>query len=182
MTAVTRKDPLSEAISKRRNRVLDRRDAINLVLRIGLIAAAGWILFTKVFLITQVTGNEMFPAVKDGDLLFIFRLEKDLRKDDIIVYEKNGELRAGRIAAAGTDVVNMNTSGTLQINGTVQSGEIMYPTYAKEGYEYPLQVPEDAVFVLADYRTRGTDSRDFGPVMRDEIKGKVITLLRRRGM
>lgn len=182
MMPVTNKDPLQQAIMRRRNRVLDREGYISLLFRILVIAAAAWLLFTRVFLITQVSGNEMFPTVKDGDLLLSYRLEQNLRKDDIIVFEKDGVLRAGRIIAAETDVVIMSDNGTLLVNGTVQSGEIMYPTYAKEGYTYPLKVPENAVFVLADYRTKATDSRDFGPVLKSEIKGKVITLLRRRGL
>lgn len=58
----------------------------------------------------------------------------------------------------------------------------MYPTYAKEGLEYPYRVPEGHVFVLGDYRTNATDSRDFGPIPMKQVEGKVITILRRRGL
>ena len=68
------------------------------------------------------------------------------------------------------------------MNGTPQSGEILYPTYPKEGMEYPYRVPEGTVFVLGDYRTQTEDSRDFGPVSLDDVEGKVITILRRRGI
>ena len=182
MNQLAKKDVLAEAIQKRRNRVLDRDGYIGLFLRIGITVIAAWLLFTQVFLITQVNGNEMFPAVRDGDLLLGYRLEKELRKNDIIVYEADGELRTGRVAALGGDIVDMDENGGFSVNETIQTGEILYPTYPKEGYEYPLKVPEEAVFVLADYRTKGTDSRDLGPVSRKQIKGKVITLLRRRGM
>ena len=74
----------------------------------------------------------------------------------------------------------MDDSGTLTVNGTNQTGEIIYPTYAKESLIYPYRVPEDSVFLLGDYRTVAVDSRDFGPVSKVQFLGKVITILRRR--
>ena len=78
------------------------------------------------------------------------------------------------------DVVNITEEGMLLVNGTVQGGEIIYPTYPKEGIEYPYRVPEGCVFVLGDHRTDTIDSRDFGPVPKKQVQGKVITILRRR--
>ena len=76
----------------------------------------------------------------------------------------------------------MNDSGTFLVNGTTQGGEILYPTYPKEGLEYPHRVPEGHVFILGDYRTQARDSRDFGAVPLKDIEGKVITIIRRRGL
>lgn len=132
------------------------------------------------FLVTQAPDNDMFPAIKDGDLLIGFRLQGDYVKDDVVVYELGGETRVGRVMGRATDVITLNDSGTLLVNGTSQSGEILYPTYAKEGIEYPFKVPEDCVFVLGDYRTQAEDSRDFGCIPLENVKAKVITILRRR--
>lgn len=74
----------------------------------------------------------------------------------------------------------MDDSGTLFVNGTAQGGEIVFPTYAKEGIQYPYTVPEGSVFILGDYRTHAKDSRDFGCISLPEVKAKVITILRRR--
>ena len=122
----------------------------------------------------------MFPAVKDGDLLIGYRLQKTYLKDDVVVYEADGKLRTGRILGRESDVITMDDSGTLLVNGTVQSGEILFPTYAKEGIEYPYRIPEGQVFILGDYRTQAEDSRDFGCISLEDVKAKVITILRRR--
>ena len=151
-------------------------------MRVLLLVLTGWVLFSQMFLITQATGKDMFPAVKDGDLIIGFRLHKEYVKDDIVVYRADGKQRVGRIVAREKDVVTLDESGNLQVNGTTQDGEIMFPTYQKEGLEYPFQVPEGEVFLLGDYRTQSTDSRDFGPVPVKELEGKVITILRRRGL
>ena len=71
-------DPLTagrRALHKRRNAAQDRRDALSLLGRVVVLAAAAWVLFTQVFLLTQASGNSMFPAVKDGDLLIGYRLQ-----------------------------------------------------------------------------------------------------------
>lgn len=169
-------------ITKRRNRVLDRQGYLNLLLRILFLVLTGWVLFSHVFLITQVSGNDMFPAVKDGDLVIAFRIQQEYAKNDVVVYNVNGERHFGRIVARGSDVVNLDDSGTLLVNGTAQSGEILYPTYPKEGMEYPYKVPEGHVFILGDYRTQTEDSRDFGAIPLENVQGKVITILRRRGL
>lgn len=183
MTFTTKKQEcLSGIITARRNRALDRQGYWRLLLRILFLALAGWVMLTQVFRITQVSGNAMFPAVKDGDLVIAFRIQREYAKNDVVVYTADGETHIGRIAARGTDVVMLDDSGKLLVNGTNQTGEILYPTYAKEGLTYPYPVPEDAVFVLGDYRTQTEDSRDFGPIPMKNIQGKVITILRRRGI
>lgn len=154
----------------------------SLFLRVLLLAAAGYILFTEVFLVAQVTGNGMFPAVKDGDLMIVFRMQQDYAKNDVIAVNVEGKRQIGRIIARETDVVMLDQTGTLTVNGTVQGGEILYPSYAKEGIEYPYRVPDGHVFVMGDYRTQTTDSRDWGAVPMEQVEGKVITILRRRGV
>ena len=72
----------------------------------------------------------------------------------------------------------------LKINGnTVAETNIFYQTRPYEEHtEYPLKLGEGEYFVLADMRNGGMDSRYFGTVTLDEIKGVVITLLRRNNM
>ena len=171
---------ISQIIRRRRNEAEIRNGYLSLLGRILILALIGWALFTQVFLIAQASGNDMFPAVKDGDLLIGFRLQADYQKDDVVVYERNGKLCAGRIIGRETDVITLDDSGTLLVNGTAQSGEILFPTYAKEGISYPYTVPAGCFYILGDYRTQAEDSRDFGCISQEDVKAKVITILRRR--
>lgn len=173
---------ISRIIRKRREAVETRKGYVSLLFRLCVIALAAYLIFTQAFLITQVKGMDMFPAVKDGDLMIVFRLQREYATKDIVVYTQEGKTRVGRIVARENDVVTIDDSGTLMTNGTTQSGEILYPTYAKEGLTYPYRVPQGSIFVLGDYRTQATDSRDFGPVAMTDVKGKLITILRRRGL
>ncbi len=171
-----------QIILRRRNQALDRKGWISLGLKTILAAVLVWAALSQVFLITQARGNGMFPAVKDGDLVIAYRLQGEYVKKDLVVYTLDGEQRVGRVAAIGGDVVTLDDSGSLLVNGTLQEGEIVYPTYAKEALTYPYQVPEGHVFILGDYRTQAEDSRDFGPVPLNQVEAKIITILRRRGL
>lgn len=173
---------LFQVIRKRRAEVIIANGYWSLLVRFLLLILVLYILFSHVFMITQVTGNEMFPALEDGDVVLAFRLQRSYTKNDVIVYRQDDKITTGRILGRDGDVINMDDSGTLQVNGTNQGGDIMYPTYAKEGIVYPFVIPDDHFFILDDYRTQAEDSRDFGAITRDQIIGKVITIVRRRGI
>ena len=172
----------SVVIKQKINRIDSCRGYIAFFLRILITALVVFVLFSQVFLIMQAKGNAMFPAVKDGDLLIAFRLQNEYLKNDIVVYTEGEDVLVGRLVAKGGDVVNITESGSLIVNGTTQSGEIMYPTYPGDLLEYPYRVPDDHLFILGDYRTQTEDSRHTGPIPMDRVKAKVITLLRRRGL
>ena len=172
----------ADVIRARRIALNTRQEYISLFVRIALLALAAYVIFTQVFLITQNKGLGMFPAMKDGDLIIAYRMQKDYAKNDVVVFEVDDRQEVGRIIARGTDVVAIDETGTLRVNGTVQTGEILYPTYAKDVLDYPYSVPEGHVFVMGDYRTNTVDSRDYGPVPMENVKAKVITILRRRGL
>ncbi len=173
---------IKDIIIKRKNKVALKDGYIQLFVRLIMMIVVGYIVFTQVFLITRVTGNGMFPAVKDGDLAIAFRIQNDYLRNDVISYKNGNKRYIGRIIGREGDVITIDDSGTLLVNGTVQGGEILYPTYTKEDLEYPYRVAEGAIFVLGDYRTQTEDSRDFGPIPINDVEGKLITILRRRGL
>lgn len=161
-----------------------RKGYLALARQVVLVAAMFWLLFGVVFMLARVQGNEMFPAVKDGDLVLAYRLQQSCTKNDVVVYQADGVTHVGRVLALAGDVVNITDDGTLLVNGTTQSGEILYPTYpaSAAGLSYPYTVPEGSVFILADYRTNAADSRNFGAIPMRDVKGTVLALLRRRGL
>lgn len=172
----------AQVIRRRRTDYLIARDYKSLLLRCLGLALVLWVMVTQVFLITQVTGNEMFPALEDGDLTLAYRLHKGYAKNDVMVFQMEGQRRVGRILGRPGDLIHMDESGTLRVNGTPQSGDILYPTYSRDGTVYPYEIPDGCVYILCDYRTQCQDSRDFGPVPMEALEGKVITILRRRGI
>ena len=82
------------------------------------------------------------------------------------------------------DVVEITDESELMVNkNTVMEDNIFYTTPAYDSeVEYPLALKEDQYFILCDNREGAKDSRSFGVVDTSEIKGKVITIVRRSGI
>ncbi len=143
-------------------------------------AAACWFwMFRPVY----ITGNRMFPAVKDGDLCVIYR-NGDYYTGNLVVYRADDKtLRAGRIAAAAGQEINFPEGGGYTVDGYQPAEDIAYPTYqARESaVKYPLTVPENSFFILNDFRSDDDDSRSCGCVAEKDILGRVVFLCRRRG-
>ena len=79
--------------------------------------------------------------------------------------------------------IDITEAGELKTNGYIPSESVFYRTERAEGSSvvFPLTVRQGEVFLLDDYRTIGRDSRVFGPVEKDRIKGRIIYIVRRRG-
>lgn len=56
-----------------------------------------------------------------------YRLQREYRIGDVVLFSQEGETRVGRIVATDGDTVNMNHAGKLIVNGGVQSEEIFTP-------------------------------------------------------
>jgi signal peptidase I len=148
-----------------------------------LLVVAIWFVFSFVFSVNQMSGETMYPRLRDGDLLLSFRLERSYEVDDVVLYKHNGVQSVARVVAQAGDVVDVSEDGYLVINGNIKQEEVFYATEAKAGgIELPYTVPEDSYFLLCDYRTASADSRIYGAISQKDMVGKVITLLRRRSI
>ena len=149
-----------------------------------------YVLFAHIVGITTMPSADMYPRIDPGDFVLFYRLDKDVKAQDIIVFEKELPEDGGkhvficRVVACEGDTVEIADDSRLIINGnTVVEPNIFYLTPRYEGYtSYPLKLGQGECFVLADSRNGGTDSRFFGPVSRNEIAGTVITIVRRNNL
>lgn len=173
-----------QVILARLHRLASLEDIKSFFSKLIMMVLLLWILFGVLFGITPMQNNDMSPSISAGDLLLYYRLNDILRTDDVVVVEKNGKQYIGRIVARGGDSVEITEDSRLRINGsTVSENDIFYstPRYG-DSVSYPLELSEDEFFILCDYREGARDSRYFGAVNEKEIKGKVITILRRSNL
>lgn len=156
----------------------------NFLVRLFLLITVIGILFGVVFGLTPMANAVMQPAVCAGDLMLYYRLDKNLKSDDVVVFQKEGIQYTGRIVAVPGDVVEITDESELMVNkNTVMEDNIFYTTPAYDSeVEYPLALKENQYFILCDNREGAKDSRSFGVVDTSEIKGKVITIVRRSGI
>lgn len=120
--------------------------------------------------------NNMFPSIKDGDLVVVEKYDKDIQLSDVVIYKN----RLYRVIAKAGQKVDITKEGILTVNG-MQPAENTNSLTAKGDKQYPLTVPEGEIFVLNDYREDTSDSREFGTIKESDIDGKVFFITRRRG-
>lgn len=107
------------------------RKLSGLIIKTAILIVVFYLLFQYVFGIHYLRGNYMFPALKDGDLVMTYKLEEAV-KNDVVMYEMNGETRLGRIVGYAGDTIAFSPDGELLVNGCVASEEIFYPTAERD--------------------------------------------------
>lgn len=173
-----------EVIAVRRRRIANREEVVTFFLRLLLLLVLLWVVFGIIFGIMPMHNADMSPRISAGDLMLYFRMENTIHNDDVVVVVKDGTTYTGRVVARGGDSVEITEDSELKVNGSIViENDIYYKTPKYDDYvSYPLTLADDEYFILCDYREGARDSRYFGPVREKEIRGKVITVIRRSGL
>ena len=151
------------------------------LIKLAAIALAVWLLFTCILGLVIHYGNNMHPAIRDGDLIISLRVQRPYL-NAAVLYEHDGKMCLGRVVGMPGNTIDISDVGALTVNGTAPAEEVFYPTYRCETSDisYPYTVGEDQVFILNDFRDDTNDSRMFGAVSMKDVKGPVLLMLRRR--
>jgi len=174
-----------DVIRKKRAFYRQMSDVRSFISHLILMAGLIYVMFFIIFGISPVKNDDMKPKLSAGDLMLYYRLEDKILPSDVLVYQKDGKQFVGRVIGQPGDVINIPDEGGLMINGNLQIEDgIFYDTrpYDTEAVRYPITLKDDEYFIMADMRSGAKDSRLFGAVNKKEIKGKVITILRRSSL
>ena len=140
------------------------------------------IIFNFVIGIAPVPDLSMEPVLSAGDLVVFFRLDKEFKSGDIVVYSDEDTLRTGRVAAVGGDTVEI-IDNVLYINeNLILENDIYFEMITVDSdIEYPLKLGEDEIFILCDKRGAEKDSRTLGAINTADVKGKLLAAVRKSG-
>lgn len=124
-----------------------------------------------------IVGHSMHPALQDRERVRVSR--RAYRKSapqrwDIVFFEHPKRERfweTKRVVGLPGEMVQI-TGGRLLIDGVELEDEFIHGVQPRIDRTWALR--DDQYVVLGDNRRRSTDSRDFGPVSRDNIVGKVV--------
>lgn len=166
-----------------RLKAIRRKKAIrSLLLRLLLTAAIVYLLFGVVGGVGFVKGESMKPALFSGDIVLFFRLPSDYDHGDIVLLKENDNY-IKRVAALPGQTVDIDrNTHQLLIDGIPAEDDYAWgSTFCKTGCSFPLTLGQDEYFVLGDSRENSVDSRNFGPVHREQLLGRIIALLRFEG-
>ena len=151
-----------------------KRKIIFLITKAGVLILILWLLFGVCFSIFQNNDEEMKPAIRQGDLIVSYQLNKNYVFHDLVAIVQDGKKQVGRVVAVEGDIVDIDGEG-LKINGMyVQESDIPEKTE-----RFPVTLKKGEIFLLKDAREHATDSRIYGAVNKKDTLGKVVTLIRR---
>ena len=154
---------------------------LRLLLKMTVLAGIITAVLTWVLGLHRMTGNNMFPFIKDGDLCILYKLEEYTTGDVVAYRNEKGTVRIGRIVAVAGQDVDFPEEGGYTVDGYQPTEEITYQTFGAEGAKYPAHVGEGQFFVMNDFRSDTDDSRKNGAINASQVCGKLMFLIRRRG-
>ena len=123
----------------------------------------------------SVEGIAMKPSFNDGDKILIDKNFGELKRGDVITFlypKDRSKWYFKRITGLPGDIVEIR-EGRVYINGQILDEPYVEELYnqAKSNFP-PLKVPENHYFVMGDNRDNSSDSRYWGSVDKELIKGK----------
>jgi signal peptidase I len=137
---------------------------------------AGFLLYCLLFNLSVVRGNSMAPGIRDGDRILVepwSYLLREVERGDVIVMRYPLDPSVDYIKR----VVGLPGDEVFVCNGRVWvNGQFLGEPYVEfSGIESPMQtvVDDGSYFVMGDNRPRSSDSREFGLVPAEYVRGRV---------
>jgi len=126
--------------------------------------------------VLEIYGNSMSPTLENKDIVVSVK-STDLKQGDICCLYYNNHILVKRVIGVAGDVIVMDEDGNVFVNGIMLEEPYLKDKALGEcDIEFPLTVPEQAVFVLGDNRSTSVDSRNslIGCIPIDEVVGKIV--------
>ncbi len=124
----------------------------------------------------EIRGRSMLPTFHDGDKVLLLKLAPSvvaIARGDIVIFSHPNTPDKDivkRVVGVGGDTVHIDRHGDVYVNGRRAEPAVRTSPHNSAR---TWRVPENSYFVLGDNRDNSLDSRDFGTVSGDHLKGKV---------
>ena len=173
---------LKREIEEEKRKIRERKKRAGL-LAVMCAAVLFVVLFVEVLGMRMVYGESMYPGYREGDVVVYRKGRGELKIGDVVVVEtKEGDLLKRVAGLPGDQIEIEEGSGRVRRNEVTQEEKYAIgKEKGKSNIRYPYEVGEGEVFLLGDNREYSMDSRskEFGKVREEQVKGKVILLIRR---
>ena len=148
---------------------------------IGLTTKLDWIInrvLLPIYYITAerftVIGQSMEPIIKEGERVFITKTYykwNKIKRNDIIGLYNNQKIEIKRIIGIPNDQLTINQS-SITLNGKkiINVDNIQYKIQDKK-----IRLKNEEYFVVGENYNKSVDSRNYGPITKNQIIGKVMS-------
>lgn len=123
----------------------------------------------------HISGTSMEPTIETSSWV-LSTSKKEYNHGDIIAFNHKDVIMIKRIIGIPGDIVNIDLSGTVTINGNViEEPYLTSKSLGQPEIKFPYTVQPNTYFVLGDNRADSIDSRNLaiGGVKTTDIVGKV---------
>ncbi len=134
---------------------------------------------TKTYVVEayEIKGRSMVPTFDDGQRVVVLKLFSDIQRGDIVIFSSQddpGKDLIKRVIALPGERIQIR-KGIVRINGKVlKEGYLEDKDYGLYDAEIDEEVGLGQLYVLGDNRDDSHDSRRFGSVSEESLKGKVV--------
>ncbi len=133
----------------------------------------------NIFNTIEVEGISMNPTYTEGDKLLIQTKFKDIKRNDVIIYETKSDeyitYIIKRVIGIPGDTIYIDDNNTVYVND--KPFDDTYGYYDdNEGYETNITytLSDNEYFTLGDNRNHSIDARATGNISKDRIIGTVL--------
>ena len=163
--------------SNRRFGGLLKNAVVEVVVLVVLAFALAMTTKTYVVEAYEIKGRSMVPTFEDGQRVVVLKLFSEVERGDIVIFSTREEPEKDlikRVVALPGERIQIH-KGEVRIDGEPLGEEYIkdqdFGLYDAQIDEY---VPDGQIYVLGDNRDDSHDSRRFGSVLQDSLKGKVV--------
>ncbi|NMB29382.1 MAG: signal peptidase I [Clostridiaceae bacterium] len=176
-----------ERRKKKQEKKPPKRRVLDFVVTIVIGVVLAVLLTQFVIQRNTVIGSSMIPTLEDQDEVFVEKIsrlfENGLKRGNIVTADTDEKTSNGNEMIIIKRVIGLPGERVTIKNGNVYINDaLLDEPYLAEGVRTAphlekyadVTLQKDQYYLLGDNRTNSRDSRDIGPVSRDEIAGKLI--------
>lgn len=131
----------------------------------------GYLFSIFVLQISTVSGPSMLPTYKNGEHVFVRKILNVYHRGDIIIAKKENTELIKRLVGLPGDVIEFKHD-----NLYVNQKKVKYYNYhgIKNNKYMEITLQKDEYLIIGDNFDISYDGREFGPIKKEQLIGKVI--------
>ena len=153
--------------------------------KIVLVLCLMIVMIGKMFPVVRVVGDSMYPTYKSGNFLVTTRQVDEVQRGDIVYFSLSKHIEDKEVAKKESKhymvkrIVGMPgdslicKDGTVYVNGKKEENAPNAPCEPEGMLENGVTLKNNEYFVMGDNRTNSFDSRSYGPINKEDMKGVI---------